>query len=195
MIDTYDIERNRAARKYPLRVQSARLLWGIGRILFRCIPRPLYSLRVQLLRLFGAQIGRNVHISNSAVIYFPWELVVGDYSSIGDNTFLYNLAELRIGRRVTISQRAHICGGTHDYRDAALPLIKCPINIGDDAWVCADAFIGPNIVVGAGAVVAARSVVVKPVAEWTVVAGNPARFIKSRLPRNHGGALPAERHG
>lgn len=54
--------------------------------------------------------------------------------------------------------------------------------IEEQSWVCADAFIGPGVNVGAGAIVAARAVVVKDVAPWTIVAGNPAKFIKERVP-------------
>lgn len=181
MSSRLQIDANRKARKYPPRIQAARVLWAVGRVLFRVIPRPLHVLRIPLLRLFGARIGRNVHISNSAIIYFPWELVVGDESAIGDWAYVYNLAELRIGRRVTISQRAHLCGGTHDYRDPGMPLVRCPIEVGDDAWICADAFVGPGVAVGAGAIIGARAVVMKDVEAWQIVVGNPARVVRKRV--------------
>ena len=46
--------------------------------------------------------------------------------------------------------------------------------------VCADAFVGPGVVIVEGAVVGARAVVMKNVEPWTVVAGNPAQVIKIR---------------
>jgi putative colanic acid biosynthesis acetyltransferase WcaF len=177
---TLQIETNRGAQKYSRRVQAARVFWGLGRLVFRLIPRPLYGLRNWLLRLFGAKIGRAVHISNTAIVYFPWELSIGNESAVGDYVYLYNLARLEIGNRVTISHRAHLCGGTHDYRDPALPLIKARIEIGDDAWICADAFVGPNTSIGAGAVVGARAVAMKDVEPWVVVTGNPAQVIRKR---------------
>ncbi len=61
-----------------------------------------------------------------------------------------------------------------------MPLMKLPIEIGDDAWVCADAFLGPNVAVGSGAVVGARAVVTGNVEPWTVVAGNPAVQVRTR---------------
>jgi putative colanic acid biosynthesis acetyltransferase WcaF len=177
---TLQIETNRSAQKYSRRVQAARVCWGFGRLIFRLIPRPMYGLRNVLLRLFGARVGRAVQISNTAVVYFPWELSIGDESAVGDYAYLYNLARLEIGERVTISHRAHLCGGTHDYRDPALPLVKARIEIGDDAWICADAFVGPQTSIGAGAVVGARAVVTKDVEPWAVVAGNPAQVIRTR---------------
>ena len=107
-------------------------------------------------------------------------LKIGDWSAIGEEALIYNLGSVTIGSMVTVSQRAHLCAGTHDYTQAALPLLKPPIVIRDQVWICADAFIGPGVTVGEGAVVGARSVAVKDVPAWTVVAGNPAREIKKR---------------
>jgi putative colanic acid biosynthesis acetyltransferase WcaF len=132
------------------------------------------------LRLFGAEVGNNVHIDSSAKIFIPWNLKIGDWTSVGFEALLYNLGPLTIGERVTISQRAHLCGGSHDYRSPTMDLIKGPIRIGDGAWVCADAFIGPGVEVGRSAVVGARAVVVKDVADGVVVAGNPAGQVGKR---------------
>jgi putative colanic acid biosynthesis acetyltransferase WcaF len=62
-----------------------------------------------------------------------------------------------------------------------MPLLKPPIHIADDAWICADAFLGPGVTIGEGAIVGARAVVTKNVAPWTVVVGNPAKFVKNRV--------------
>ena len=87
---------------------------------------------------------------------------------------------VRVGKHATISQRAHLCAGTHDYKDPAMPLVKSTIDIGDDVWVCADAFVGPDITIGDGAVVGARAVVVRSVPPDAIVGGNPAREIGRR---------------
>jgi len=138
-----------------------------------------------LLRLLGATIGKEVHIYNSAVTAMPWNLSVGDWSSIGEHARIYNLGHVDIGGHVTISQAAHLCAGTHDHTHPEMPLLKSGIVISGQAWVCADAFVGPGVTVHAGAVVAARAVAVKDVEPWTVVGGNPARFIKQRILREH----------
>lgn len=175
-----DIEANRAVRKYPVRIQLMRLAWAVGKVVFRLVPRPLYAPRRLLLRCFGAKVGAKVNIANTATIYFPWNLEIGDWSSIGEHAYIYNLGTITIGEKATISQRAHLCAGSHDYADPALPLLTPPIRIGAQAWICADAFVGPNVTVGQGAVVGARAVAVKDVEPWCVVAGNPARFVKMR---------------
>jgi len=180
MSASLDIKGNRNATKYTSGELFRRLLWGVGQFAFRCSPRPFFGWRRFVLRCFGARVGREVHLYASTRIYFPWNLTIGDWSAIGEDAFIYNLGVVTIGAKATISHRAHLCAGTHDYRQADLPLLKPPIEIADQAWVCADAFVGPGITVGQGAVVGARAVVTKNVEPWTVVAGNPARVIKRR---------------
>ena len=178
------IEGNRRASKYSRYELMLRVLWGFGKMAFRLTPRPCFGLRRLILRAFGAKVGSKVNIYPSALIYYPWKLEIGANSSIGEWALIYNLGPVAIGARSTISQRAHLCAGTHDYQNPALPLIKPPIKIGDEVWVCADAFVGPNISIGEGAVVGARAVVTRDVAPWAVVAGNPAKFVKTRVIEN-----------
>jgi len=176
-----DIEKNRKARKYTRKEQFLRVLWGLGKYLFKLSPRVFFSWRAFILRLFGAKIGRASRIYSSAVIYMPWNLTMGDFSAIGENALIYNLGHVTIGDNVNVSHRSHLCAGTHDYTDPLIPLLKPPIILEDNVWVCAEAFIGPGITVSAGAVVGAGSVVCKNVDSWTVVGGNPAKFIKKRV--------------
>jgi putative colanic acid biosynthesis acetyltransferase WcaF len=171
---------NRRAEKYTHEEQFRRLLWMFGQFLVRFSPRPCFVWRRFVLRCFGATIGAHVNIYPTTRIYFPWNLKVGEWSAIGEDVLVYNLGKVIIGSHATISHRAHLCAGTHDYRIPSLPLLKLPIVIGPRAWVCADAFVGPNVSVGEGAIVGARGVVIKNVAPWTIVAGNPARIIKVR---------------
>jgi len=112
----------------------------------------------------------------------PWNLRVGDNTAVGDGVILYSLGRIELGRDVTVSQGAHLCAGTHDYRKTDLPLVKATIAVGDGAWICADAFIGPNVVVGEHAILGARAVAVSNVDAWTIVGGNPARVIGKRPP-------------
>lgn len=133
-----------------------------------------------MLRAFGAQIGADVHVYPSVRITMPWNLSLGDGCAIGSRVILYALGPITVGERATISQGAHLCGGNHDWRDAAMPLLKLPVSIGADAWVCADAFVGPGVRIGARAIVGARAVAMKDVAEGAIVAGNPAQMIGSR---------------
>ena len=142
--------------------------------------RPCWGWRRWLLRRFGAQVGREVHVYPTAALTIPWNLSLGDYAAIGDRVILYALGPISIGARATISQGAHLCAGSHDWRDSSMPLLKMPITIGDDVWVCADAFIGPGVSIDDRAIVGARAVAMKDVAQDMIVAGNPARRIGMR---------------
>lgn len=175
-----DISANRKAQKWTLREQAARLLWGLCHGLFAWSPRPMWAWRVSLLRAFGAKVGRDVRIHPTARITIPWNLTIGDHVGIGDAAILYALGPITIRSNATVSQYAHLCAGTHNFRDPQMTLERPPIAIGDGAWICADAFIGPGVTVGEMAVVGARSVVMQDVPSTAIVAGNPARVVGQR---------------
>jgi putative colanic acid biosynthesis acetyltransferase WcaF len=134
-----------------------------------------------MLRMFGARIGAQVHIYPTVRIAMPWNIDVGTSAAVGDRVNLYALGPIKIGARTTISQGAHLCAGSHDWQDAAMPLLKLPITIGEDCWVCADAFIGPDVMVGDNTIVGARAVVMKNVPPNVVGHGNPFRVVKARI--------------
>src|SRR6266571_8255409 len=175
-----DIKKNRRAQKYSSGEMTRRVLWTFVQPLFRFSPRPCFAWRRFILRRFGAMVGRNVHVYPSATIYFPWNLEAGDESAIGEYAFIYNLGGVTIGARATISHRAHLCAGTHDHTKPDFPLLRPPIVIGSDAWICADAFVGPAVTVGEGAIVGAGAVAMKDVRPWRIVIGNPARESRRR---------------
>jgi putative colanic acid biosynthesis acetyltransferase WcaF len=160
---------------------AARAAWAVVRatvwpLLWKRVP----ALRCLLLRCFGTKTNLKCEIAGTCRVEMPWKLTLGEHTAIGPRVKLYNLGPLTIGSRTIISQDATLCGGTHDYTSPTFELIRSPITIGDDAWIAAQAFIGPGVTVGHGAVVAAGAVVVRDVEPWTVVGGNPAKFIKKR---------------
>jgi putative colanic acid biosynthesis acetyltransferase WcaF len=104
-----------------------------------------------------------------------------DWSVIGGNAEIYNLAPVNIGANTIISQRAYVCTATHDHSRIDFPLYSRPVTIEASAWVAAGAFIAPGIHVGEGSVVGAYSVVTKDVPAWMICAGNPCRPIKPRI--------------
>lgn len=170
-----NINANRTMKKWTRKELIGRVVWElISFLFFWPSPRPLWGWRRVLLRLFGARIGNNVHIFPSVKIAIPWNLEIGDYAAIGDGAILYNLGQISIGERSTISQHAHLCAGTHDHTDLSMPLLKTPIKIEADAWICADAFVGPGVIVGHGAVVGARAVAVRDIDRFVIAVGNPA---------------------
>lgn len=182
--DPFDVQRMRSTSPWTLKQKFGRMLWYIVQgTIFRASPRPFYGFRRQLLSLFGAKIHPTARIRSTVKIEVPWNLSIGAYSSVGDHAILYCLGPVMVGERVTISQYAHLCAGTHDHTRPEMPLLTPPITIEDDVWIAADAFIGPNVRVGQGALVGARATVLRNVAPWKIVSGNPATVIRERYLR------------
>lgn len=160
-----------------------RLWWNMCCfVIFRPFGGPVFwRWRNCVLRMFGAKVGANSKISNSAKIWAPWNLEVGEMTAIGPHAAIYTADKIVIGDKVTISQGAYLCAASHDISKLNKPLVTKPITVGNYAWVCADAFVGMGVTIGEGAVVGARACVFKDVEPWTVVGGNPAKFIKKRV--------------
>lgn len=159
-----------------------RLLWTISYwILFRPFNLGFFRpWRIFLLRLFRAQLHNKTNIYATVKIWAPWNLKMGAYATLGPNVDCYNQALINIGANTTISQKVYLCSSSHNISDIQNNLILKPIKIEDQVWVAADAFIGPGVKINKGAVIGARAAVFKDVEEWTVVGGNPAKFIKKR---------------
>jgi putative colanic acid biosynthesis acetyltransferase WcaF len=143
-------------------------------------PKPANVWRVFILKLFGAKIYGKPFVHQRAKIQIPWNLTMHHKSCIGDRTNIYTLGKIEIFEYATIAQEVYVCTGTHAFDKEKMNLITIPIKIGAYAFIGARAFILPGITIGDYAVVAAMSVITKDVEPWTVVGGNPAKFIKKR---------------
>ena len=167
----------------PLSNKFRRLIWNtVSLLLFRPFIAPfLWRWRNIVLKAFGAQIGNGSKINASAKIWAPWNLVVGDYTAIGEKAIIYNPDKIILGSKVVVSQFAYLCTASHDITSGDNHLVTKIITINSFAWIAADAFVGMGVTVGEGAVVGARAAVFKDVEPWTVVGGNPAKFIKKRV--------------
>lgn len=167
---------------FSLKNRLLRQLWNTVYIfLFRFSPRPFHLWRSILLKLFGATLGKNVHIYPGVKIWAPWQLVVGDNVGIADGVTIYNMNTIKIGSFSVISQGAHLCGGSHDYNSSNFQLYAKPITLGEHVWICAEAFICLGVTIPDGVVVGARSLVTKNITEpWTVHAGHPSKRIGQR---------------
>ena len=139
-----------------------------------------YGLKHLILKGFGAGLARGVIIKPKAKITFPWKLSVGEHSWIGEEAWLLNLDRIEIGSNVSISQRAFLCTGSHDWSSESFDLITKPIVIEDGVWVCANVFIGPGVRIGANTVVTAGSVVTGDLPPDMICSGNPCVPVKRR---------------
>ncbi len=165
-----------------LKNQILRFLWTITWTVFaRPFPRSLgNSWKLLLLRLFGAKVHPKAVVYSSVKIYMPWNLEMEEFSCLAPGVDCYNVAQIKIGAHTTISQKTYLCAASHDVFRSDNPLITSPIIIKDQAWVGASAYIGMGVTIGQGSVVGATASVYKDVAPWTIVGGNPAKFIKNR---------------
>ena len=157
------------------------LLWRVlQQALFNLEWIKLYDFKRGLLRKFGAHLAVGVVIKPKAKITFPWKLLIGEYSWIGEEAWLLNLDKITIGSNVCISQRAFLCTGSHDWSMATFDLLTKPIVIEDGVWICAHVFIGPGVTVGRNSVVTAGSIVTKSLPPNMICSGNPCIPIKPR---------------
>lgn len=158
-----------------------RLVWKMTWLLAaRWTPPPFHRWRIFVLRLFGGQVSWRAAVYSNVEIWAPWHLTIGDYGTLAKGVNCYNIAPISVGERAVVSQGAHLCTGTHAYRDPAFPLTAKSISIGRRAWVCAGAFVGPGVSVGDGAILAAGGVTFDNLEPWKIYIGNPATGHRTR---------------
>lgn len=105
---------------------------------------------------------------------------MGEHATLGEGAYCYSMASIRIEDHVVVSQYAFLCTASHAIDEPGNPIVTAPITLKKASWIFAQAFIGPGVTVGEGAIVGARAVVMKDVPTGTIVAGNPARPIRKR---------------
>jgi putative colanic acid biosynthesis acetyltransferase WcaF len=181
-VEISKIDLSQYKRASSRKEQIARFIWNIVWTLFaRPIPRAMLNgWKIFLLRCFGAKIHGTSTVYSGAKIYAPWNLEMGAYSCIASGVDFYNADKIKIGSNVVISQKASLYTASHDITSAHNKWFSKPITIEDQVWIAAESFIMAGITIGEGAVVGVRAAVFKNVAPWTVVGGNPAKFIKKR---------------
>lgn len=155
-------------------------IWLVVQFLAVSSAIPGSAHRVFLLRAFGADIGVGVRINPRVRVKFPWRLTVGDYSWIGEDVWIDNLALVSVGSNVCVSQGVYLCTGSHDWSSAAFDLVTRSIHVEDGAWICAKAIVGPGVRIGPGAVLALGGVATQDLRSWTVYGGNPSTAIRQR---------------
>ena len=141
--------------------------------------------RYFLVQRIFKKCGKNVNIEQGAYFGTGKNIEIGNYSGIGINCKIYH--EVKIGDYVMMGPEVMILGGNHKYDRLDIPMglqgstTYQPLLIGNDVWIGARVTILGNVKeIGNGAIIGAGSVVTKPVPEYAIVAGNPAKVIKFR---------------
>jgi putative colanic acid biosynthesis acetyltransferase WcaF len=169
---------------FSLRNRLLRAAWNLSwALLASWTPPQMRFWRRFLLKLFGARLGEACDVRGSARVWYPPHLHLADRALLAERVNCYNMAPISLGRAALVSQGAHLCAGSHDIASATFQLTASPITIGDGAWIAAEAFVGPGVDVGEGAVLGARAVTFRSLEAWMVYGGNPAKAIKPRVLR------------
>lgn len=150
-------------------------IWYFVNVLFfKSSFNPFSSLKVALLRAFGAKVGRGVVIKPSVNIKYPWKLSIGDYSWIGEEVWIDNLDQVKIGANCCISQGALLLCGSHNYRESAFGLKIKPITLEDGVWIGAKSVVLQGVTCRSHSILSAYSVAAKELEVYTIYRGNPA---------------------
>ena len=167
----------------PGRGAALRILWWFtSLLLFESGWFLATALKSSILRAFGAKIGRGVVVKPHVRIKYPWRLEVGDHCWLGQGAWIDNLADVRIGEHVCISQGVYLCTGSHDHRKRGFDLITRPITVGDGAWLGAGAIVLGGVTVGENAILSAGSVAARDIEPAKIASGNPAAVVRDRPP-------------
>jgi putative colanic acid biosynthesis acetyltransferase WcaF len=156
-------------------------LWLLAQAIFVSSSIPGRWHRVTLLRLFGAKIGRGVVIKPRVRVKFPWRLEIGDFSWIGEDAWIDNLAKVTIGSHSCVSQGVYLCTGSHDWSAEGFDLVVAPILVGDKVWIAAKGVVGPGVEIGSGAVLALGGVATSNLKSNWIHAGVPAKPLRERV--------------
>lgn len=134
-------------------------------------------IRVLILKMNGAKLGRGIIFRRRIRVHFPWNLEIGNDCWIGEEVWFINHEKITIGSNVCISQRSIICSGGHDYKSISLKYAHKPIVIKDGAWVCLDAKVLAGVTIGECAVVSAGEIVRKSLPDYSILIGGQVGHI------------------
>ncbi|HZF45779.1 MAG TPA: DapH/DapD/GlmU-related protein [Sphingomonadaceae bacterium] len=171
------------APSFTLRHRIFRLVWQAAWLLLAAwTPPPMHRWRIFIANLFGAKIHPTGFLYGSVRIWYPPHLTMGERATLGPGVNCYSMAPISVGDYAVVSQGVFLCTGTHNFRSPEFQILARPISIGTRCWICAEAFVGPGVSIGDGAVLAARGAAFRDLDAWTVYQGNPAVAKSTRDP-------------
>lgn len=159
-----------------------RLLWYFANVLvMKNSWLPSSALRVWILRIFGAKVGVGVNIKPCVNVKYPWFLEIGDYTWIGENVWIDNLAKVYIGSNVCISQGTMLLCGNHNYKKSTFDLMIGEITLEDGSWIGAQSVVCPGVTAHSHAVLGVGSVANHDLEAYCIYQGNPAIKVRERV--------------
>lgn len=159
-----------------------RIVWYFINILFMKNPLNASSkLKVCVLKIFGATIGKNVIIKPNVNIKYPWKLTIGNNVWIGESVWIDNLSLVTIKDNVCISQGAMLLCGNHNYKKQSFDLIVGEIVLNNGSWVGAQSIVCPCVTLNEHSVLGVHSVANHDLDDFSIYQGNPAVKVRSRV--------------
>jgi len=143
------------------------------------------SIRYFVCRLIFKKCGRKVNIGRGARFSKGFNIEIDDYSGIGVNCQVPD--NIKIGKYVMMGHNVMVFGANHNFERVDIPMIQQgirtykPVIIEDDVWIGSNAIIMPGRIIRKGTIIGAGAVVTKDFPEYSIIAGNPAKLIRSRL--------------
>lgn len=148
------------------------MVWSLAELLLVTNPFQISSsVRVHVLRVFGARIGKGVIFRPRTRVKFPWKLEIGDRSWIGEGVWFHNQDFIHVGADVVISQETFLTTGSHRHRKD-MALITRRIDIDDGVWITSRCMVLGGTYIG-------RSALARPM---TLISGHiePNRVVEGR---------------
>ncbi len=165
-------------------VGRTRLVWALwyflGAPILKSYFLPSSSLKILILRLFGATIGTGVYLKPGIKVKFPWRLKIGNHSWVGEDVWIDNMAEVSIGNHACVSQGCYLCTGNHNWSSRNMKLFTKPVRIEDGAWVAANSTVCPGVTIGEAAILTVSSVAGKSIPPFQIWSGSPAAYLRDR---------------
>jgi putative colanic acid biosynthesis acetyltransferase WcaF len=157
-------------------------IWYFINIVFFLNPvNPFCNVKIFLLRLFGAKVGKGTIIKPSVNIKYPWKLIIGNHVWIGEKVWIDNLAQVIIGDNCCISQGALLLTGNHNYKKTSFDLITGSIYLEEGVWIGAMSIVTLNTKCLSHSVLSAGSLLSSDMEAYSIYRGNPAVKIKERI--------------
>jgi maltose O-acetyltransferase len=143
---------------------------------------PLLRFRGWLVRPCFKRCGRNFQIASGAMIVYTSRVTIGNDVSIACGSWIHGMGNVTLEDEVMLGPYCVLVSGTHTRKDGSYRFgsVACaPIHVGKGAWICSHAVITAGVEVGPGAVCGAGAVLTRNVPPNKIVAGIPARVVKS----------------
>lgn len=158
-----------------------RTVWYFtNQLIFNHSLFPFSSTKILFLKLFGAKVGKGVHIKPSVNIKYPWLLEIGDHVWIGEDVWIDNLTFVKIGSHVCLSQGSMLLTGNHNYKKANFDLMTGEIVLEDGVWVGAKSVVCPAVTCHDHSILSVNSVATNDLESHGIYQGNPAVKVKIR---------------